>query len=213
MRITTYLLLFIPSLLYSQKEIDTLWVGNFGYIKKVKNDTYDEKKSISIKIINQPKKETSKLSHILKNIEGDSNSIAVEIGTYKIEEEKIILYSFWCWQGDLPVSPWGARKQVYKVTSKGKLKKINSSLYIISGREGFPENKGVEFLYKIPRNEKEKAIYLSYIKKMESTYKSKFVFGEKSDELILEVKEKLKKYLKDLKTDWNKLENPFGYKI
>lgn len=118
-----------------------------------------------------------------------------------------------CAASDAPVSPWGARKQVYSVNESGGLKREASYLYIESGRAGWPENDGVEFLYTQPQTESDEGRYMDYVKKMESEYEGTFVFGKNADSLVNEVKSRFKDYLLTLKKSWRQSENSFGFKI
>ena len=86
-------------------------------------------------------------------------------------------------------------------------------MYIESGRAGWPENDGVEFLYTQPQTESDEGRYMDYVKKMESEYEGTFVFGKNADSLVNEVKSRFKDYLLTLKKSWRQSENSFGFKI
>lgn len=207
-----FIIAMYPMVLWGQS--DTLWIKNKGFVFQTDNKTDDdllEAEYLNISSIDPSV--TNKIRFTLKEIGGDCNSLTVEIGDYEIKDDQLILCSFWCWQGDAPVSPWGARKQIYTVNESGDLKKEASYVYIESGRAGWTENDGVEFLYTQPQTESDKRRYMDYVKKIESEYEGTFVFGKNADSLIKEVKSRFTDYLLTLKKSWRQSENSFGFKI
>ncbi|RZM30310.1 MAG: hypothetical protein EOO88_01085, partial [Pedobacter sp.] len=98
------------------------------------------------------------LTHILLLKGFDHNSVGLELGDYEIKPDGIILYSYWNRAGDAPVSPYGVRKQHYRADSAGVLQLVKGEIYIETTRQGWPENKGIEYLFKTPVNAEQKKL-------------------------------------------------------
>ena len=107
----------------------------------------------------------------------------------------------------------GARIQTYHVKGNGNVLRTKSKLYLESGREGFPENTGVQFLTQPPKSKKEKEAFSSYIRRIEKEYNADFVLKKEATELLKEVKTKFKKRISTLEKRWKQIDNSFGYKI
>ncbi|MEZ4924599.1 MAG: hypothetical protein R2780_15625, partial [Crocinitomicaceae bacterium] len=166
-------------------------------------------KFLRIKLLNDSIKYS--FDHVLYEGIGDCNSESLEIGGYRLTDTTIILYSFWCHMGDAPVSPWGARKQIFVPDSTGKLLMFDSELYIEAGNPGWEETKGVEFLHQIPETNDEKLAYVNYIHRMEKIYKADFVYGKEANDLLAEVRNQLRSEITKHTSHWNK-NAPFGFK-
>ena len=197
----TYLsILFLAASLLTFSQTKTIQLNNhsFKLVKeKITNDDGPE-----IEIVNLYRENSLKLlSHVLNEFSGDCNSESLELGNYTVTNSTITFYSFWCTTGDAPVSPYGARIQVYKVDKNGKVKLNSSQVYIESGRRGWIP--GLEFLYKKPRTKKEKKVFKNYINKIESSYNAKFVFGKISEKLIKKVKLQLHKKIETATKHWH----------
>jgi|GEM_PF-789025 len=172
-------------------QVDTIRINGHDFLFKLIsiNDTDGlEKNALHLYRVDKKGNEKFLLSHTLDYAVGDCNSMSVEMGDFKILDSTLTFYTFWCRQGDAPVSPWGARIQKYKVTENGIVKKASSRLYIESSKEGWHENEGIKYLYKGAKNEKEQEALMKYIKDTEEEYNAKFVFGKESDQLLIEVK-------------------------
>lgn len=133
------------------------------------------------------------LSHTISLIEGDCNSESVQLGSYEIQNNTLILYSYWTRTGDAPASPYGFRKQLYSVNEKGQLLLVKGIIYIEMTRKGWHENKGMDFLFKKPATKEQRQQLRDYIAKVETAYQSTFVKGANKDALIKEVSYKLRK--------------------
>lgn len=155
------------------------------------------------------------LEHILSSIEGDSNSVSVELGTYEVKDSTVILYSYWALQGDAPVSPYGVRKQVYIIDCKDQPRLIDSAIYLEAMRSGWGESdyKGVDFIYKNPENKEDKYLLELYKKAVERDYNAKFVTDKVlKDNLFQEVCSILRDKIDAVTIDWDGIDSSFHYK-
>ena len=210
------LILTLAFSINSYSQIDTFNINGFDFIfKHVKNADTDDIENTSVNLLRLETSGKTKylLKHTMGLTEGDCNSTSVEMGDYLINDTIIIFYSFWCWQGDAPVSPWGARIQEYNISENGNVKMASSKLYIETSRPDWHENKGIKYLFEDVKTKEEKIVLKEYIKTVEKEYNAKFVYGKESDKLLKDVKEKFSKRIELLLNDWSKIENSFGYKI
>lgn len=174
------------------------------------------------------------LKHTIWESGGDCNSESIEMGSFKVTNSSLILYTFWCKAGDAPVSPFGAREQVYKFDN-GSLHLINSRLYIECIKEGykmypFSENdvpadsphlkreilalKGQKYLSRTPVTKEEKNYYQLYIELMGEWYNAKFVDRDKFDDLLNDIRLVFKEELKEIDKKWEYLkQSSFGVKM
>ncbi len=60
------------------------------------------------------------LRHILVSQAEDENSIAIELGDYQWDKEKLTLYSYWAKAGPALGDPVGVREQLFSFTAEGK---------------------------------------------------------------------------------------------
>ncbi len=207
------LIIFSLLTLISYGQNKSITINNFQFTFKTiveKNEDGD-----SIKKVEVFRDKTKLLSHTINEINGDCNSEAVELGNYDSTDSTIVFYSYWARAGDAPVSPYGVRKQLYKVNQTGKLFLAKSEIYIETSRQGWEDNKGIEFLFSPPKNDLEKKELKDYINEVEKNYTAKFVLGTDKDLLFEEVKTKLKKQIQKATKNWkptyaNKLG---GYKM
>ena len=210
------LILTLAFSINSYSQIDTVTINGYDFIfTHVKSSDTDDIENASVNLFRYGKNGEIKylLNHTLDLTEGDCNSMSVEMGDYLIEDSAIVFYSFWCRQGDAPVSPWGARIQKYSVQKNGNVILASSRLYIETSRKDWYENKGIKYLFEVAKIKKEKIALKEYIETVEKEYNAKFVFGKDADKLLQDVKEKFSKRIELLLKDWNKIENSFGYKI
>ena len=155
------------------------------------------------------------LTHILHSQSGDSNSISYEFGKYEVGDTCIILYSYWCKMGDAPVSPFGARKQVYSVDKEGELIMTDSQIYMErysdywEGKEGCV---GMKYLFSHPEDEMQSRQYRAYIDGVQEDFDARFVTGEKAQKLLNEVRGIMKEETDRYTAHWDKWEVGFGYK-
>ncbi|WP_177765676.1 hypothetical protein [Flavobacterium sp. I3-2] len=160
------------------------------------------------------------ISHVLYFEDGDCMSATVEIGIYKIINNTIIFYSFWANYDRLPsyILPFGFRKQVYEVESNGKIKSIESQIYLETSITKNEKNKiyydtndylhkGIQFLKNTPSNSYERNALIDYKKNIEREYHAKFVVDEQRTKLEKEVRKVMKKEIELATQDW--IENEF----
>jgi len=150
------------------------------------------------------------LSHTLDERSGDHNSIAIELGSYKVEGNKVIFYSYWAKAGDAPASPYGARKQVYRVeNATAKVRFYEASLSIDTGPMSMESEKtqgGSAYLTTVIRTEQERGWFRDYIRLVEQNYGGDFVYGEDAFELKQEVRASMKDRIAEATKDWEKEE-------
>ena len=196
--------------LFINAQTETLTLNNVGF--ELKKETKPSVDGDAIQMLNLCRKGSSKkmLSHVLKESIGDCNSESLEIGGYTSTNSTLTFYSFWCTRGDAPVSPYGARIQVYSIDTTGKIKLKSSQVYIEAGRSGWIP--GLEFLNKKPITPKENKVFKEYIKEIETTYNANFVFDKKAKELLKEVKQQLQKEIEAATKDWDS-ETGFGVRM
>ena len=201
-----------------------LTLTSFGQTKTVSVNNYKfgfktvfmaNENGDSIKQIELYKEKLRLLTHIISKSEGDCNSESIELGTFETTETTITLYSYWTRAGDAPVSPFGVRKQIYSVDKNGNLKLTKAELYIETSRQGWGENKGIDYLFSTPKNDNQKKELIEYINDVEQTYNGKFIFGTAKDLLFTEVRIKLKRQIQAATKNWKKnySDKIGGYKI
>lgn len=179
--------------------------------KKESNEDGEEVVSIELDRIDASGDQTLLLSHVINGVAGDCNSISLELGDYRTTDSTIAFYTFWCRKGDAPVSPYGAREQVYLANEKGQLRQISSRLYIETTRMDWAENKGVKYLHEKPQTAEEEKHFKEYISTAERDYNASFVWGAEADELLREVKGLLKDQISTETKLWDK--DGFGTKF
>ncbi len=133
---------------------------------------------------------------ILNDATGGCTSRSLEDGAYEIEGNKIKLYSFFHRQGEAHNEPYGAKIVEYEVLNSGELKRVRSQIYIETAKRGYEGNNGMKYLFQEPKTEEEKRELVNYIKQVEREYLAKFVLGEDEKPLIKEVKEALKRKIR-----------------
>jgi len=196
--------------LFINAQTETLTLNNVVF--ELKKEIKPSEDGEDIQVLNLYRNGSSKklLSHTLNEFLGDCNSESIELGNYKVTDSIITFYSFWCTRGDAPVSPYGARIQVYSIDTTGKIKLKSSQVYIEAGRSGWIP--GLEFLNKKPITPKENKIFKEYIKEIETTYNANFVFDKKAKELLKEVKQQLQKEIEAATKNWDS-ETGFGVRM
>ena len=108
-----FVFLFLSFTLNCFAQSDTITVNGHRFIFKIEQENEDWETTF-VNVFRIRNGETKYLlKHILDCEIGDCNSLSVEMGDYIVSDSTIVFYSFWCWQGDAPVSPWG---QEYKPT-------------------------------------------------------------------------------------------------
>lgn len=137
------------------------------------------------------------LTHTQRLSTGDCSILTIELGDYEVKNNQVIFYSYWA-AGDrqgLWTFPYGVRKQVYSVDSKGMVKLINAVVYvedtISNPLETNPDQDYLQFLTIQPKSPKDKLALNNYIQQMQTRYKARFVHGQERTQLIKEVKSKL----------------------
>ncbi len=198
MKNTLLLLLFLPLFAYPQSA-KTVTVGGYPFVFKTIGLPAESGETEKVEVWRGTQK---LLAHTLSLQEGDCNSESVELGTYQTNSATITFYSYWARAGDAPVSPYGVRKQIYQVDEKGHLRFRSGQLYVETGRPGWPENKGIEFLSEAPKSDFERAALATYIKETEAGYGGRFVFGNAQQALFREVRSKLKAPIKRATGNW-----------
>ena len=207
-----YKALFISIILfyctYGYSLTDTLQIGIHQYILQTMEDETENELGatesfILLKFVTPKGPGKYGLKHTIYKGWGDCNSESLEIGGIEITDSSIILYSFWCHMGDAPVSPWGARKQVYVPKENGLLEMVYSELFVEASENGWEGYEGSIYLYETPVTAEEKQLYRDYIHKVEKEYKADFVYGKRADDLLKEVKEFLAVSIQEQTSHWD----------
>ena len=137
------------------------------------------------------------LTHTQRLSTGDCSILTIELGDFEVKNDQLIFYTYWA-AGDrqgLWTFPYGVRKQVYLVDSKGMVKLISAVVYvedtISNPLETNPDQDYLQFLTIQPKSPKDKLALNNYIQQMQTRYKARFVHGQERTQLIKEVKSKL----------------------
>lgn len=137
------------------------------------------------------------INHTLYDITGNCGDKTIQEGAYEINGTDIILYSFWDRRGRMYEAPYGARIVHYQLLDDRTLVKKLSFIYIESERVDHSEDSPVQYLFREPKTESEKEAFKEYIEEMEEEFKGTFVYGDEAKKLIEEVKEAIRKKIKE----------------
>ncbi len=184
------LILFCCTIITTYAQEKIIHIGTHPFI--IKNISSYNENGDSTRQVELYRGQTKLLTHTISKAEGDCNSEAIELGTYALTDSTITFYSYWATAGDAPVDPFGARKQVYQVTANGNLSFKQGSIYLETSRKGWHGDNGIQFLFAPPKNDIEKEQLQQYTTQVEELYKASFVIGDRKDNLLKEVKAKLK---------------------
>lgn len=203
------LLLFFYSITNAQEKIK---LTGYTYYTKKETKKNENGPIIEKLIILSAKHNKPVKSHILFKKEEDHSSEQIEIGGYKVEKEKLVLYTCWIKAGDALDAPCGVRKTVYNSSSKEGLilRQEKNIFYIIAGpqsEESRNSEAGQELLEKIPTDSIEKKNLDTYIYLIEKKYNGHFVTGKEAEKLLKEVKTFLKKEIDKTTSHWDTIES------
>jgi hypothetical protein len=208
-RLLLFVLILSNTALFAQR--DTLIINGHKFLFRFQHSNDPDHDSISDVQLYRIEQGNSKrlLSHRLFISDGDCNSEALELGGYTVYDSLITFYSFWCKAGDAPVSPFGARKQVYKVAADGKVTLASSVLYI---EEGY-SNEGYGLLESTSLTAEEKELLNTYIARIEKDYGGNFLHGKKADELVDETRTALSHEITRSTDHWKDIESYVNFGI
>ncbi|MCC8186757.1 MAG: hypothetical protein LIP08_04400 [Bacteroides sp.] len=121
----------------------------------------------------------------LESIWGDSNSLSLQLATYELSDSLITLYHYWTKWGDAPVSPFGARKQIFRITDRGQWLQTEGKIVIETmtplyiEQYGGPENLGYHhgalFMRRSPQSTEEKEMFRIYREGVQDEYEATFI--------------------------------------
>ena len=174
-------------------------INNYNFHFKIINNENSSEKILKISRDNKPV-----ITHILHKDDGDCSSIQIELGTYEIQSDHIIFYTYWAaadLQGIL-IYPFGFRKQIYDIKKNGNLELSTATIYIEEDYINDKKQEGLKFLNIKPKDRSEEQLLQNYFKIVAKKYHSKFVIGKEKDLLISEVREKLKQKILSETKDW-----------
>jgi hypothetical protein len=188
------LLLFLTLNLFSSPAVVRENIGDRELVILKDSFTFYEDRGEDIKFYQKQQNHDLHylLTHILHEEIGGCTGKGIEDGTYKIDGDKLILYSFWKRSGSVKDAPYGARIAQYHLDEDGELKLLHSEVYIEAHQHFNHDTSGMQFLFTAPKDDAQKAQLTSYIATIEHYYKGKFVLGDRAKQLISEVKEILK---------------------
>jgi hypothetical protein len=143
------------------------------------------------------------LTHIIEHHDGDCSGEWLELGCYEIKDSQIYFYSYWA-SADRMFSnalQFGARRQVYGVSNTGKVRMLQSALYIEDMTTD--DNRiAIAYLHSTPKTIKQKEALKKYEATCEATYHAKFVTGAAQKQLLSEVRKKLYKEIQKNTKHW-----------
>ncbi len=194
-------------------EVNTKLTSTTDYNLKFNIDSTDED---GLKMLNLYRNDKKILTHTIFKREGDCSSINIELGNYKLSENKIVFYSYWAAtdRQNIAMFPFGFRKQTYLIQDSRKIIKLEAEIFIEDniertvgkeiyyGEHDTWKHKGLAFIYKMPQNNFEKKAKEDYIKSVEKMYNATFVFGNKKQVLEREVRKELKQEIDLYTNEW-----------
>ncbi len=212
-----FIFLTIPTFVFGQNKEVEINGGKFLF-KLVKLDTLESADNEIVELYRNGKK---LLTHTISEEIGDCSSIHIQLGSYNVEGNYIIFYSYWAATDRMPGSilPFGYRAQKYFVDSSGKLKLSNAKIYIenyvaTENKNYLEENgwkhKGLKFLTEQPKNEYEEKLLEDYIQNIQKEYNADFVLNREKDELEKRVRNNLAEEIKMRTENWVEGEESFG---
>jgi hypothetical protein len=195
-----FIVLFLWSGLFAEsKEEVTINHQHFKIVKE-SYDIYDSKgEFVRFYKVNKAKHLSPVLRLTLKDATGGCSSRSLEDGAYEIKGNNIWLYRYFHRQGEAYLDPYGAQIVEYQVQKDGTLKKLQSKVYVELTQKGYDKESGMEYLFHVPKNGKERALLNKYVKQVEAKYEGEFLFGDEGKKLIKEVKKALKR---KIKSEW-----------
>jgi len=165
-------------------------------------DEYDSKgKTITFYRNGDNNQKTSLFSFILEDVTGGCNDKSVEKGVYEVNGKTLTFYTLWKRVGSIEDAPFGGQIKRYTLLKNGEFKLISSHLYIEEHTEDSNLESGMKFLFKEPKTKEEKKLFKKYVTSVERRYGGKFVFNQESSKLIKEVREAIKREVKNV---WKK---------
>ena len=184
-----------------------------GIIFSFRQMKLDSLESAENKIVELYRNGKKLLTHTMFKEEGDCSSTHIQLGKYKVDNNKITFYTYWAATERMPglILPFGFREQIYTVDSLGILKLSEAKIYIentvSSENKNFLEengwmHKGLKYLNKVTKSKYEKRLLDDYIKNVEKEYNSKFVLNYKRDELEKNVRSSLEKEIEKYTGNW-----------
>ncbi|MDU1889511.1 MAG: hypothetical protein E6767_02370 [Dysgonomonas sp.] len=220
MKIILALLLLLPLTLIAQEEAEpqpkisykTESINGHDFVFKfvsTPTDFYDNMEEVELY-----RGSRKLLTHRLKDKSSDSNSIAVEVGNYQIKDSTLTFFSYWGKVGDAPVSPYGARKQVYNVQANGKVKMTENLIYLDAGymMASYDGYKGQMFLDSVPRTAEDKKLFEEYKQTIEKEYNASFVKNKKQETaLFKEVRVVLAEEIQAATKGWDELSKVWSW--
>lgn len=210
------IILFIAVFLFNnsgkcQDKIEKINGHQFRFEVMKSNQEYNDSS-----ILNIYSESDKLLSHPLYYSEGDCSAIIVEAGKYNINNDSIILYTYWAVadRQPLPLLPYGFRKQIYQVSPDGKLNMVDAKIYIETHLEQNEQSKqfysgvnkwyhdGINYLDKDHLDQDKVAAIKDYTSKIENEYRARFVLGSEKQALEKEVRSIMKEEIHDATGEW-----------
>jgi len=190
---------FIVSILLSQSLFGSskhLVINKHEFVIVTESyDIYDSKGTF-MKLYDAKNSNEALFRLTLGDATGNCSERSLEDGSYEIEGDTITLYSLWNRRGKAYLSPFGAKIQKFKVLANGKLKIMSSQIYVEETKRNYDKESGMQYLFHAPTNKEEKEKLAQYVKSVEKKYKATFLFGQKGKNLMLQVKNAMKRKLK-----------------
>ena len=144
----------------------------------VLNEAYDlyDSKGVSARFYHEDEKEDLHhlLTLVLEDKTGGCLGKSIQKGTFKIKENKLILYHLWDRSPSQKDAPFGASIEVYEM-EKGVLKRLFNKIYIESHILKKDDKSGMKYLFTQPQTPAQEEKLKTYKKEIEKQYKGEFV--------------------------------------
>ncbi len=141
-------------------------------------DLYDSK-GISGRFYREDAKEDLHhlLTLVLDDQTGSCSGKSIQKGTFKVKDDKLILYHLWDRKRSQKEAPFGASIEVYELYHD-KLKRISNKIYIESHAFDKEDKSAMRHLFIPPQTPTQKAQLQAYKKEIEKQYQGEFVAKE-----------------------------------
>jgi hypothetical protein len=127
----------------------------------------------------------------LEEKSGGCGARSIEYGTYRIRNDRLVVYTQWRREPKARFAPVGFRKQIYTADLNGSLRRIEGEIYIETGRPD-EADEGMRYLFAKKLDAAQKKALAHYIRSVRKTYGAAFVSTPSQKETLdREVREAL----------------------
>ena len=192
------LILLVTVVQLFSKSVENIIINNHQFaLLKESYDEYGSKgETISFYSKEKDRKEDAIFAFVLHDSTGGCNDKSIEKGTYEINGTTLTFYTLWKRQGSVDDAPFGGKIQHYEVVEDGSFNLLSSSLYVETHTKDYDNNSGMRFLFEKIKTKEDKKALDEYVAFVEKNFHGKFVFENKADALIKEVRKALRRRMK-----------------